>query len=113
MLLVVLDRWTSKEERHDRHIYSIECRIPFINLLSTTIPLEPIIESIPDNRLERGSGSWGNLGSLGLSVVRASDLPGRLIKPRLDAVLPILLEMGVLNHVVMLRSHFKSLLFLA
>jgi len=54
---------------------------------------------------ELGGGPGRDLDSLGLSGLGASDLPGRLIEPGLHAVLPILLEMGILNHVVMLRSH--------
>jgi len=54
---------------------------------------------------ELGGGPGGDTSRLGLSGLGAPDLPGRLIEPGLHAVLPILLEMGILNHVVMLRSH--------
>merc|ERR1712168_232372 len=59
-----------------------------------------------DDRPERGGGPRGDASGLRSPRLGASDLPGRLIEPRLDAVLPILLEMSVLNHVVMLGSHF-------
>merc|ERR1739838_1055127 len=53
-----------------------------------------------DDGPELGGRPRGDLGSESLSRVLAPDLPRRLVEPRLDAVLPILLEMRVLNHVV-------------
>ena len=71
--------------------------------------------NLPDNWPQSGGGPGRDSGSLGLPGLGSSDLPGRLVKPRLDAVLPILLEVGILNDVVMLRSHsfflYPSLLF--
>jgi len=68
-----------------------------------------------DNWPQSGGGPGRDSGSLGLPGLGSSDLPGRLVKPRLDAVLPILLEVGILNDVVMLRSHsfflYPSLFF--
>jgi len=58
-----------------------------------------------DNGPERGGGSWDDGGSLGLPGLGASDLSCRLVEPCFDTVLPILLEMGVLNNVVVLGSH--------
>jgi len=57
------------------------------------------------DRPEGGGRSGRDTSCLGLSGLSASDLPRRLIKPRLDAILPILLEMGVLNDVIVFRSH--------
>jgi len=59
-----------------------------------------------DDRSELGGGSGRHLGGERLSGVLSADLPRRLVEPRLDAVLPILLEMRVLNHVVVFGSHF-------
>jgi len=59
----------------------------------------------PNDGPEGGRGSGRHTRSLDLSGLGASDLPRRLVKPRLDAILPILLEMGVLNDVIVLRSH--------
>jgi len=59
-----------------------------------------------DDRPKRGGGPRGDASGLRSPRLGASDLPSRLIEPRLDAILPILLEMSVLNHVVMLGSHF-------
>ena len=60
----------------------------------------------PDDRSELGGGSGRHLGGERLSGVLSADLPRRLVEPRLDAVLPILLEMRILNHVVVFGSHF-------
>jgi len=60
-----------------------------------------------DDGSELGGGSGRHLGRQRLSGVLPADLPRRLVEPRLDAVLPILLEMRVLNHVVVLGSHFR------
>jgi len=62
----------------------------------------------PDNGSQFGSGPRGDLGREGLPGVLPPDLPRRLIEPRFHAVLPILLEVGILNDVVVLRSHFRG-----
>jgi len=71
---------------------------------SKTLLLVVLDGGTSHNRPERGSGSWGDGSSLGLSCLGASDLSRRLVEPSLDTVLPILLEMGVLNNVVVLGS---------
>jgi len=64
----------------------------------------------PDDGSELGGGPGSDFGCEGLSRVLPPDLPRRLVEPRLHAVLPILLEVGVLNHVVVLGSHFRLFL---
>jgi len=59
----------------------------------------------PDDRPELGNRSRGHLGSLSLTGVLAPQLAGRLVEPGLNAVLPILLEVGILDLVVVLGGH--------
>ena len=64
-----------------------------------------LLPNLPHNGPELGSGPGSHLGRERLSGVLPTDLPGRLVEPRLDAVLPILLKMRILNNVVMFGSH--------
>jgi len=81
-----------------------------LNLLQSEAPSETLFLVVFNGRAsddgpERGGGSRRDTGSLSLPGIGASDLSGRLVEPGFDAVLPILLEMGVLNDVVVLGSH--------
>jgi len=74
---------------------------------STTKPLLLVVLNrwASHNGPELGSGPGSNLGREHFSGVLSADLPGRLVEPRLHAVLPILLKMRILNNVVMFGSH--------
>ena len=60
---------------------------------------------VPDNWPELGSGPRGHFSCQRLTGVLSADLSCRLVKPCLDTILPIFLEVLVLDNVVMFRSH--------
>ena len=55
-------------------------------------------------QLTQRSGS--NLSSLGQSLLAAAQLPGGLVEPGLDVVLPVLVEMTIGDDVVSFSRHF-------
>lgn len=55
---------------------------------------------------EEAYWSWGNLDCFLDAVLFAFKLPCGLVEPGFDVTLPILVEMGVWNHIVTFWCHF-------
>jgi len=82
-----------------------------LNLFQSEATAETLLLVVLDGRAsddgpELSGGSGRYFSRQRLSGVLPADLPGWLIEPSLDAILPILLEMRVLDDVVVLGSHF-------
>ena len=59
-----------------------------------------------DHRPQLAQGAGGHAGGLGDPGLAPPQLPGGLVEPRLDIVLPILVKVAIRDEVVSLGWHF-------
>merc|ERR1719510_1829706 len=84
-----------------------------LDLLKCESAASPLLEVVlvgraRDHGPQLSNGAGGNLGSLCNPVLAPADLPGWLVEPSLDIVLPVLVEVLVRHDIVPLCRHLLS-----